>query len=270
MKRSWSFYNSGSGFFAHNTGSGTLHSNNAVGEQYNATGPQYNHFNYYESPFSRTDQERERLEREKNDCLRSLSFNAIHIRRDKIPPAHPSTCEWIRETAKFRQWRDRTDLSRHNAVLWIKGHPGTGKSTLMKHIWSYCQRELQARTTAAYFFHARGDLLEKTPLGMIRSLVCQLLMEEESTYQHFLPLFRRKKQLHIKLEWGEAELQEFLLSEMQTYQGKPLVLLVDALDECSELQVQDVVDFLELLSITYIRHGLNVSICLSSRHYPNM
>lgn len=157
----------------------------------------------------------------------------------------------------------------HNGVLWIRGHPGTGKSTLMKHIWRHFQHT--DRTIATYFFNARSfSVLEKTALGMIRSLVCQLLVEEESTYQNFLCRFRRKKQLHNKWEWGEQELKDFLLSEMEIYQGKPLILLVDALDECSYEQVEKVVSFLEALSTTYVKSKANVNICLSSRHFPNI
>ncbi|KAK1773172.1 hypothetical protein QBC45DRAFT_428313 [Copromyces sp. CBS 386.78] len=39
MKRSWSFYNSGSGFSNANTGQGAQYNNNAAGPQYN--------YNYY-------------------------------------------------------------------------------------------------------------------------------------------------------------------------------------------------------------------------------
>ncbi|KAK3340115.1 hypothetical protein B0H65DRAFT_408573, partial [Neurospora tetraspora] len=202
----------------------------------------------------------------RTECLQSLSFSNIDARRQDIFLAHPNTGDWIFETTEFRQWRDRTDLSKHNGVLWIKGHPGTGKSTLMKHIWRYCQREFEDHIVASYFFHARGDSLEKTPLGMLRSLVCQLLDNDEQSYQRFLSLFRGKKRIHQIWEWREAELKEFLHSEMQVRQWPPLVILIDALDECNESQAQNVVDFLEALSISEV----NVRICLSSRHYPNI
>ena len=113
-------------------------------------------------------------------------------------------------------------------------------------------------------------MLEKTPLGMLRSLVCQLLDQDEQSYRRFLPVFREKNRRHQKWEWRESELKEFLLSEMQVRQRRPLVILVDALDECSDSQVREAVKFLELLSITSLAHGLDVSIGLSSRHYPHI
>ncbi|KAK3947023.1 hypothetical protein QBC32DRAFT_271522 [Pseudoneurospora amorphoporcata] len=255
MEWFWSFYNFGSGFSNANTGPGAQYNNNAGGPQYN-----YNYYGCGASPSKLT----------RTECLRSLSFSNIDARRQDIAAVHPNTGDWIFQTTEFRRWRDRTHLSDHNGVLWIKGHPGTGKSTLMKHIWGYCQQEFRDRTIAAYFFHARGDSLEKTPLGMLRSLVSQLVDNEEPTYERFLPLFRQKNPLHQNWEWRDSELMDFLVSEMQVQQRKPIVLLIDALDECSDSQARDVVKFLERLSITCLRHEVNVCICLSSRHYPHI
>lgn len=109
-----------------------------------------------------------------------------------------------------------------------------------------------------------------TPLGMLRSRVCQFLDREEQLYQRFLPVFHEKNRLHQKWEWRESELKEFLLSEMQVRQRRPLIILADALDECNESQVRDVVRFLEQLSIACVINELNVCVCLSSRHYPNI
>ncbi|KAH7635744.1 hypothetical protein B0T09DRAFT_329572 [Sordaria sp. MPI-SDFR-AT-0083] len=52
-----SFYNSGSGFSNANTGPGPQYNNNAAGTQHN--------HNYYGPSYSGTDQEPERLKREK-------------------------------------------------------------------------------------------------------------------------------------------------------------------------------------------------------------
>ena len=202
-------------------------------------------------------------------CFQSLSFRNIDARRQDISSAHPTTCDWLFETAQFRQWRDRTDACSHNGVLWIKGNPGTGKSTLMKHVLGHCQRVFGDHIIAAHFFNARGDDFEKEALGMLRSLLCQLLGKDPSIYDRFVPIFREKRQKHRagEWEWRESELKEFLLSEIRDHQSKPLLLLVDALDECSEQHVRSVVEFLEDLSLK-AKNKTSLHICLSSRHYP--
>lgn len=137
----------------------------------------------------------------------------------------------------------------------------------MKHALQYCEEKLFEKSiVAAYFFNARGDSFEQTPIGMLRSLVCQLVLKESSTYERFIPLFRDKRQKHTEWTWREPELQDFLLSEIQ-YCPKPLVLFVDALDECSESHVRKLVRFLEDLSV---KAKVTLNICLSSRHYPNI
>ncbi|KAL7946934.1 ankyrin repeat-containing domain protein [Trichoderma barbatum] len=190
--------------------------------------------------------ESKRLQEEKEDCLRSLNISS----------AHPKTCDWLFDTKQFQQWLHCDEISNHNGVLWVKGKPGTGKSTLMKHTLKH----------SAHFFNARGDSFEQTPLGMLRSLVYQLLKKEPSTYRRFIPLFRDKREKHREWEWQEPELKDFLFSEIQ-HCPKPLLLLIDALDECSESHVRNLVKFLENLSLNAT---MALNICLSSRHYPNI
>lgn len=196
----------------------------------------------------------------------------MDARKEDISFAHPKTCDWLFKTSQFQQWCRRDNISSHNGVLWIKGHPGTGKSTLMKHTLRHFEEEIfETHIAVAHFFNDRGDALEQTFLGMLRSLLYQLLEKESSIYERFVPLFRDKWQKYKgDWEWRESELGNFLLLEMQRYQSKPLIILVDALDECSESQMRDVVDFLEELSIKAMGAKVILNICLSSRHYPHI
>jgi hypothetical protein len=75
-------------------------------------------------------------------CLRSLGFRDIDARLHDIAAAYRGTCDWLFSTTQFQRWRDRADLPDHNGVLWIKGKPGAGKSTLMKHALRHCEEVL--------------------------------------------------------------------------------------------------------------------------------
>ncbi|KAL7781129.1 hypothetical protein V8C43DRAFT_239367 [Trichoderma afarasin] len=205
--------------------------------------------------------------KEKIDCRRTLGFRDIDARLQNISPVQPGTCEWFFETSQFLKWYD--DSRNGDKFLWIKGNPGTGKSTLMKHVFEHCQTK-QDYVIAAYFFNARGAELEKTPLGMLRSLLFQLLQHEPSLYDRLLPIFR-KKQLDYglgKWEWSEPELTSFLLSELQKCQSRSLLLIIDALDECCDPDVQKIAEFLQCLSTSAINAGKRLKICFSSRHFP--
>ncbi|KAK6342187.1 hypothetical protein TWF730_001666 [Orbilia blumenaviensis] len=209
----------------------------------------------------------------KKRVLRSLSFPQMDSRRNNISPAHQNTCEWIIKTPEFQYWsyQDAVKTEVFNGVLWIKGKPGVGKSTLMKHILSSCARTFPKHTVAAYFFNARGTTLEKSRLGMLRSLLYQLLDSDPKAYDRFVPYFVDKEKKHGRsLEWCEGGLESILMDLIPSF-GQPVVFLVDALDECDESEVRKVISFFELLSSKATSASENLQllrICLSSRHYP--
>lgn len=70
-------------------------------------------------------------------------------------------------------WLDTAKLGEHHGSLWIKGKPGTGKSTLMK--FAFCNTYLKGRIVISFFFNARGEGLEKSTMVTYQSLLLQLL-----------------------------------------------------------------------------------------------
>lgn len=103
---------------------------------------------------------------QRQNLLDSLRFDQIDARRMTIQRAHAKTCEWLLKTTEYSNWLDLTKLQEHFGFLWIKGHPGTGKSTLMKFTLANSQRTIKNRTIISFFFNARGEVLEKTTTGM--------------------------------------------------------------------------------------------------------
>ncbi|KAL9082665.1 MAG: hypothetical protein Q9165_008825 [Trypethelium subeluteriae] len=210
------------------------------------------------------------LEDDYVDCLHSLGFQTLDARQNDIALPHPDTCDWLFETTEFRKWRNQTDPADHNGVLWLKGKQGTGKSTLMKHALDHCKEEFGDQLIVAYFFNARGEQLEKTASGLLRSIVYQLIQGDDAIRDRFILLLHKKQTLYEpeKLELRASDLRDFIISEMKQRQSKPIVLFVDALDECGNSDAQDVVDMLETLSVNATRSEATLRICLSSRHYP--
>ncbi|RYP04574.1 hypothetical protein DL764_004382 [Monosporascus ibericus] len=107
---------------------------------------------------------------------------------------------------------------------------------------------------------------------MLRSIAYQVLDKDVMLYEHFIPIFRGKRRIYREGdgEWQQSQLKEFVHSVLEQRQPRPLLLFVDALDECNEQAVRDVVGFLESLSIHAVQAGFELRICLSSRHYPNI
>ncbi|KAH8696926.1 ankyrin repeat-containing domain protein [Phaeosphaeriaceae sp. PMI808] len=212
----------------------------------------------------------EASQNEKEACLCTLGFLEIDSREQDISAAVEHTCEWLFDTPEFKKWRDDIDLPAHNRVLCIKGKPGAGKSTLMRHTLEYCQTNFSDHLIVAYFFNARGSTLEKTPLGMLRSIVYQLIKKDIAVLDQFLVRYRNKQIISKgrEWEWQRKELKDFIISVIKEGKSKSLLILVDALDECDDPDRQDVVDFLESLSTYAIKYSTTLKICLSRRHQP--
>ena len=75
---------------------------------------------------------------------------------------------------------------------------------------------------------------------MLRSIIYQLLDEDDTLYERFRPI-HEKQRMHKEGEWVwlRAQLEDFIRSIVNKRPSKPFFLLVDALDECNDRDVQD-------------------------------
>ena len=117
-------------------------------------------------------------ERRKN-LMEALRFDQMTDRLWDIKKKHGSTCKWLLKQQKYLSWLNDDDFRRHKGFIWLKGKPGAGKSTIMKfayenHKMKQSTGEFKSLLVASFFFHARGDHLQKTVEGMFRSLTVQL------------------------------------------------------------------------------------------------
>jgi hypothetical protein len=142
----------------------------------------------------------------------------------------------------------------------------------MKTIWLLLEVGNKDLLLAGYFFHGRGkNPLEKSLLGLLQSILYQLLNQDPGLCEEFLPIFLDKQKKHGEsIPWHVGELKNFLLSSVRKWSSTPVLLLVDALDECLDEEVQLVVTFLESLARSAIEFDKTLNVCLASRHYPQI
>ncbi|KAH6687289.1 hypothetical protein F5X68DRAFT_239843 [Plectosphaerella plurivora] len=208
--------------------------------------------------------------------LRSLAFEEMRNRREDIKRPLDNTCQWLYSTAEYSTWIKRQDLPENHGLLWIKGKPGSGKSTLMKEALFHAKYQFSESqiTTAGFFFNARGtQQLEKTPLGLYRSLLYQVLQQDMLAVHHLTPIYLEKKELHpdSRCQWTEHELQDILRRVFARPESRAAVLFIDAMDECYDDEVRDLVDFFKELAKKALSAGARLNVCcLSSRHYPHI
>ena len=160
----------------------------------------------------------------------------------------------------------------NDKILWIKGKPGAGKSTLMKMMIRQIQiREQKNNPAVLRFFFDSGssNRMQVTARGLFRSLMCQLLQQDRRVLDRFLPLCRRKVVMHgAEWEWYTQELRDFLVNACFEERKRPLFLIVDALDECDELDLEVVTEFLRDSVRLSSSNLSSIKVCFSSRYHP--
>jgi hypothetical protein len=189
-------------------------------------------------------------------------------RKSTIRTALAKTCRWFLSHPDYQAWLDPEKLTQHHGFLWISGKPGAGKSTIMK--FAYWSMKSKSRNkhaiTASFFFNARGEYLEKSILGMYRSLLLQLL-EGYPDLQAVLD----DSEINSQSQNGCPSLdvlKDLFRSAVSALGQRSFMCFVDALDECDEQQVVDMVQYFEELAEQSTNKGVLLRICFSSRHYP--
>jgi len=97
-----------------------------------------------------------RLLEEHESCMRDLSYPDMNGRFNGIRQPAEDTCGWLVGHPIYQQWTSSGD-----GIMWILGHPDTGKSTLMKYA---VQESIHTRTvqrekplTLSFFFYNMGS-----------------------------------------------------------------------------------------------------------------
>jgi len=193
----------------------------------------------------------------------------MNYRRQEIRKAFSGTSTWIFQNESYRQWMDEDCR-----LLWIKGKPGSGKSTIMKRILdSFTGERIPNHLQLCFFFHRRGSQLQYTQLGMFRSLVHQLNCQVPLVRTMFDTAWAEKK----RSQGGEAYARNWRLEEVRDLFSTLLVaaaekrkirIFVDALDEAGEDAAKDLLYYFHALSNDISEIQAHVSICFSCRRYP--
>ena len=199
--------------------------------------------------------------------LNSLKFDQMGTRQRTIKAPLSKTCLWVKSQPEYKSWRDLTAAADDHGMLWICGKPGAGKSTLMKSIMKSMNRSKSAQTiVTSFFYNARGGDLEKSTIGMYRSLLHQLLTHAPDL-QYLLDDCGVS---HSDPIWT-MEHMEYVFDEVIEKLGKRhWRCFIDALDECDVTQVRAMVNHFERLGGTAVELGTKFSTCFASRHYPNI
>ncbi|KAI1523435.1 Arp Ankyrin repeat, partial [Pyrenophora tritici-repentis] len=207
---------------------------------------------------------------QRQNLLDSLRFSQVDARQMTIKTAHAKTCRWLLKSEQYLSWLDKTKVGKHHGFLWIKGKAGTGKSTLMKFALVNAPKTMKDYIVLSFFFNARGGDMERSTIGTYRSLLLQLLERLPVLQSVFDSLSLSSSSFSADHQWNVESLKTLLEQAIWALGNSSVVCLIDALDECEEDQVRDMVQFFEHIGDLVVSNGIRFQVCFSSRHYPHI
>ncbi|KAI1460748.1 hypothetical protein F4805DRAFT_374882 [Annulohypoxylon moriforme] len=201
--------------------------------------------------------------------MSDLQFIQIEERRNAIPQAHRNTYKWILdgEVANLKTW-----LQTENApIYWITGNAGSGKSTLMKHIYEHPRLNARLKEwvgdrrlyIACHFCWSGGTTLQQSQEGLLRTLLFQILLERLDLVSSVFPVrwnrLDNNSDMSSLFGWTIKELLDGLFSLPQVVGPDRLFILIDGLDEYNG-------EHDELLNkLKSLGEASCIKLCLSSR-----
>jgi ankyrin repeat protein len=187
-----------------------------------------------------------------------------------VSGALKGTCKWLLQHEMYQNWAT-SDYS----LLWIKGNPGSGKSTLLKYALENHAAK-QGELILSFFFHGRGDKLQRSPFGCFRSLLHQVLGKTPHALLDLVHTFDKRckevGEFDVKWQWHPEELGRFFESSLpRVLKTRSVWLFIDALDECGKGDAVKLVQrFKSLLNSLQPSYSSlkQFRICFACRHYP--
>ncbi|KAI5356523.1 Putative NACHT nucleoside triphosphatase, P-loop containing nucleoside triphosphate hydrolase [Septoria linicola] len=195
--------------------------------------------------------------------LDSFAYDGMHRFQERPLDAFHGTYEWLLEATdqepseppsylqtleqksalRLQEW-----LRNHDDIFWIAGKPGAGKSTLMRWLARH-KRTLDLLTEwangpvviASYFAWKAGSSLEKSWPGLLRSILFQIIDNDNLLASTCSLGTRRVVDLPIGFQssWTSTELMQMLRAIFQATERRQFVLFIDGLDEFNDSHSMD-------------------------------
>ncbi|UKZ77207.1 hypothetical protein TrVFT333_004926 [Trichoderma virens FT-333] len=163
---------------------------------------------------------------------------------------------WILEHADFQTWRNDPQCR----LLWITGDPGKGKTMLLCGIIN--ELEEFAAYRLSYFFCQATETGLQSATAVLRGLIYSLVIQQPSLISHVQEKHGPAGKALFEDRNAWTALSKILKSILNDPSLKDVVLLIDALDECTEELPRLLHLIKEISSASYAKW------IVSSRNWP--
>ncbi|KAK7419635.1 hypothetical protein QQX98_003226 [Neonectria punicea] len=173
-----------------------------------------------------------------NECLQAFRLTdpgkdvTYEWYKNRIVDRVEGTCEWFQGHPTFEAW-----LQQDSGALVVSADPGCGKSVLAKHL---VNNKLPQHATVCYFFFKDQD--QNTVRQALCALLHQLLREKPFLMHYAIPEYDANGQGVVN---ATETLWSILRKATRDPQTGPVIIVLDALDECQDSELQPLIDGLE-------------------------
>lgn len=152
--------------------------------------------------------------------------------KDRVESRAANTCLWFLEHENFQKW-----INQESGPLLVTADPGCGKSVLAKYLIDH---ELPKSATTCYFFFQDED--QNTTRRALCALLHQLFTQKPGLIRHAMPQFKSDGK---RLLESTASLWKILQQATRDPEAGSVVIVLDALNECAELEFEDLIHNVE-------------------------
>ncbi|KIJ53825.1 hypothetical protein M422DRAFT_242088 [Sphaerobolus stellatus SS14] len=163
------------------------------------------------------------------------SSKTLEILEAYLQPAqvkdYPKGCMAGTRSVVLEQLEGWASSATEENILFMSGSPGAGKTAIAV---SALKRLADKETV--HFFFKRGEKDFRNPSLIWRTLAFQLAQKYKYIADHLRTFFKAKDSSYIHTLEIKEQFQELIVNTLKTSQGRrgkePLILIIDALDEC--------------------------------------
>ncbi|KAL3484771.1 purine and uridine phosphorylase [Aspergillus germanicus] len=204
---------------------------------------------------------KERLSEKQYECLQVFRLTTgdkdatYEWYKDRAGDRVEGTCEWFLNHENFQWW-----LKQESGPLLVSADPGCGKTVLARYL---IDNILPKSSTICYFFFKDQD--QNTVRQALCAILHQLFAQKLFLIGHAMDYFRING---TNLTKSTTVLWNILEKALKDPQAGPVIILLDALDECAESEFEDLVQNVK-------RHSLQSNLrklkfLLTSRPYEQI
>ncbi|KAJ5148178.1 hypothetical protein N7526_001530 [Penicillium atrosanguineum] len=181
---------------------------------------------------------KQKLSDKEEDCLQlfrltsSTHDSTYEWYKNRVESRVQGTCEWFLSHDNFRQW-----LRQDSGPLLVSADPGCGKSVLAKYL---IDDGLPRSATMCYFFFKDQD--QNTVRQALCALLHQLFSQKSFLIEHAMKEFTKDGRGLIN---STKSLWSILAKAVCDPQAGPIIIILDALDECAESEFEDLIQNIE-------------------------